>query len=65
MTTTEPKAAPTGRYSVAETARMLEIHRNTLLAHTNAGLIKCGYRRTNGRKFYSGMEILKYWRGQL
>ena len=62
MTPEEPKVAPTGRYSVTETCRALGVHRNTLQRYTDAGKIRCGYRRANMRKFYTGMEILKLWR---
>lgn len=58
----EPKVMPTGRYSVSETCRALGICRNTLLRYTQAGMIKCGFRRHTRRKFYTGMEILKFWR---
>ena len=65
MTALEPIVAPTNRYTIAETAKILGIHRNTLRMHTESGLIKCGYRKTNARRFYTGMEIMKYWKSQL
>jgi predicted site-specific integrase-resolvase len=65
ITAIEPKVNDSGRYSVSETCNVLGIHRNTLSSYTNSGIIKCGFRRMNGRKFYSGNEILKFWRAQL
>lgn len=65
MTTTEPIVSPTNRYSIAEAAKILGIHRNTLRLHTESGLIKCGFRRQNARRFYTGSEIMKYWKSQL
>lgn len=41
------------------------IHRNTLKKYTDAGAIKCGFRRESGRKFYAGSEILRFWRAYM
>lgn len=64
ITSEEPKVTQTGRYSAADTARILGIHRHTLEKYTNSSLIKFGIRRANGRKFYLGSEILRFWRAQ-
>lgn len=61
----EPNVNELGRYSVMETCAALGIHRNSLRKYTEQGLIKCGFRRLSARKFYSGREILKFWRAQL
>ena len=65
IVTQEPKVQPNGRYSVKETAKLLGVHRNTLLKYTNKGTIRCGIRRSTTRKFYTGMEIIRFWRAQL
>lgn len=62
ITSIEPQVAPTGRYSIVDTCKLLGIHRNTLRLYTQAGLIKCGFRRCSGKKFYAGTEILRFWR---
>lgn len=64
MTNEEPKVADRGRYSTTETAKLLGIGRTTLYKYANAGLIKCGYRRTNNRPFFEGREILRLWRAK-
>ena len=61
----EPRVAATGRYSIPETCRALGIHRNTLRLYTQGGLIKCGFRRANGKKFYTGAEILRFWKATM
>jgi DNA-binding transcriptional MerR regulator len=61
ITAVEPTVSATGRYSVTQTTEVLGIHRNTLINYTNKGLIKCGFRRESGRKFYEGREILRFW----
>lgn len=65
ITQIEPKVNPTARYCVKETSVLLGIHRHTLRRYTVEGLIKCGFRRANGRVFYKGSDILCFWRGQL
>lgn len=64
MTVTEPTVISTGRYPIGEASKILGIDRKTLYRHTIEGVIKCGFRRTNGRRFYTGGEILRYWRSQ-
>ena len=65
ITTNEPKVNEGGRYSVMQASKALGIHRNTLRNYTEQGLIKCGFRRETGRKFYAGREIIRFWRAQL
>ena len=65
LVTQEPKVKPQGRYSVKQTAELLGVHRNTLLKYTNKGTIRCGVRRSTTRKFYTGAEIIRFWRAQL
>lgn len=62
MTSSKPQVSPDGRYTVNETCAFLGIKsRNTLKAWVSQGLIKMGTRRTNGRPFFLGSEILKCW----
>lgn len=67
MVNVEPNIPPTARYSIGEAARILGINRNTLRRHTNIGPtgINCQYRKSNGRKFYTGLEIVRFWRASL
>lgn len=61
MTSTIPEVVPTGRYTSKETIAALGISLRTLQNHTREGLIKCGRRKANGRPFYKGSEIIRYW----
>lgn len=65
ITPFEPAVSDTGRYSVMETCKVLCIHRNSLRKYTEQGLIRCGFRKLTGRKFYQGREIRNFWRAQL
>lgn len=62
----EPKVKSQGRYPVCEAARLLGIHRNTLLRYEYRGLITPVLGRTpSTRRFYYGYEILRFWRATL
>ena len=62
MTYQEPDVLPTGRYSIKETCNALGISRETLRKYTTMGLIRFGMRRITGKKFYSGKDIVNFWR---
>ncbi len=64
MTALEPQVVDAGRYSANETAEALGIHRNSLKNYTEQGLIRPGVRIANGRKFYTGAEIKKFWKAK-
>lgn len=61
MTATIPIINDTDQLSVKQAAAILGIHRSTLHRHTEEGLIKCSYRRSSGRRYYTGKEIKRYW----
>lgn len=67
MVNEEPKVSPTARYSIQEAAAILGVHRNTLRRHTNTGPtgIACSFFKSNGRRFYTGRDIVKFWRATL
>lgn len=66
MVNEEPKVSPTSRYSIGEAAEILGVHRNTLRRHTNVSDgIRCQFFKSNKRKFYTGLEILRFWRASL
>lgn len=62
VTSNEPKVIATSRYSINETCELLGITRKTLQKYTMFGLIKCGLRKATMKKFYTGLEIMKFWR---
>ena len=65
LTVNEPNVSASSRYTVAETCKILGICRNTLLKYTNMGAINYGMRRSMRHKFYTGREILRFWRSQI
>lgn len=65
MSSSEPKTEPNSRYSIKETSELLGISRNTLRKYTDAGSIRCGFHKHTMKKFYTGLEITKFWRLQV
>lgn len=65
ITCNEPQVNINSRYSINETCELLGITRKTLLKYTLYGLIKCGYRKATMRKFYTGLEITRFWRAAI
>lgn len=62
MTSAKPNVQPEGRYTFNETCALLGVKsRNTLRSYVAKGFIKQGQRRTNGRPFFLGSEIIKCW----
>ena len=64
ITAIEPNVSLNGRYSVTEASALLGIDRKTLRNHALEGRIRFGIRRTNGRKFFCGRELLRYWKSE-
>lgn len=61
ITSVEPKVEARGRYTVAQTCKVLGICRNSLFKYTQEGRIKCLFRADSYRKLYEGKEILRFW----
>lgn len=55
-----PNVSMTGRYNIATTSAELGVHRNTLRGIPATQLPK--HYHLNGRPFYLGKDILRYWR---
>lgn len=68
MTSTMPSVVPTGRYSTKETLSILGCSRTFLNKYAklpaSMGGIRFGVRRGNGRRFYTGAEIVRFWLDQ-
>lgn len=62
MTTQEPAVSLTGRYNVSQTCEALGICPNTLRKYTASLAIRCKIRRATNMKFYTGEEIIRFWR---
>lgn len=65
MVTYEPRVNLNGRYSTDEAAALLGVHRNTIIRYTKKGKLRFGIRRSTTRKYYTGAEILRFWKATL
>lgn len=52
-------------YSINETCKILNIHRNTLRKYTDLQFIKVEFSKCNGKKFYFGKEIKKFFNAKM
>lgn len=65
MTEIEPAINTNGKYGLSEAAEMLGVSPATINRWTAAGMMHAGRRRVNGRRFWTGSEILRAWRSQM
>lgn len=65
MVNEQPKVTPQARYNVSQTAALLGMHRNTITRKTEAGQLRCGYRKDTMARFYKGAEIIRFWRQEM
>ncbi len=63
-----PQVALNSRYSIGEAAKILGIDRGTLRRYADRGSrnggINYGIRRSNGRRFFTGRDLLTFWNQQ-
>lgn len=64
ITTTRPQIDENGRYRVMQVCQLLGIYRSKLKNYTEAGWITPSF-YLDGRKFYFGHEILRFWDAQM
>ena len=62
ITANMPEINATDQLSIGEAAAVLGVHRNTMRRYTEQGLIKCRFRRATKRRFYTGADILRFWK---
>lgn len=60
-----PDVPDNSRYPIGKAATILGISRDTLRKYTEEGKIKCGFRRENNRRFYTGSEIKRFRKAYL
>lgn len=65
MTHYEPDVLDSGKYGITKAAKLLGVSPKTFRKYVNAGQIKYGISRLNGRKFFYGAELKRAWRATL
>lgn len=61
MITEKPKVHPNGLYTQTQTARALEVSRQTVARYARKGQIKFRIRKAGPTPVTTGEEILKLW----
>lgn len=64
ISSVEPNVSDKNKYSPKQTCELLGMHRNTLARYTDQGAIKCEIHKHNGRKYYTGHEIKRFWKAR-
>ena len=59
-----PPIEAKGRYSAKEAAELLGVSLRTIQRHTKEGYLHFGIRPVNGRRFYYGSELVRYWKAE-
>lgn len=62
MVKTQPTVDFDGKYQITDTANALGVHVSTVDRWTRSGIMTCTVRRANGRRVWSGKEIVRVWR---
>ena len=65
MIKTEPTVSMTDKYELREAAKVLEVSSSSITNWTKKGLIRAGRKRINGRRYWTGAELLKAWRASM
>jgi len=65
MIKTEPVVEPTARYELRDAAKALEVSPSSIVKWTAAGLLRAGRKRLNGRRCWTGAELIRAWRAQM
>lgn len=65
MTKTAPKVVESAQYELRDTAEALGVSISCVTKWTAKGLLKAGRKRLNGRRFWTGKEILRAWHAQM
>lgn len=61
MTKERPDIRPAGRYSITEAAAILGMSRQHMNRLANTGAVRSAIRKSNGRRYVTGLEIMRVW----
>lgn len=64
MTNTVPKINPDARLELREAAAILNVDRSSILRWTTIGRLRCGIKKSNGRKYWTGAELIRFWKSE-
>lgn len=61
MTNEIPKVDRKGKYELKAASAALGVNGSTLLRYTHMGLITCGIKKCNKRRYWTGEELIRFW----
>ena len=61
MTTTKPNIDPAARLELRDAAAALAVTKSTILRWSADGRLTCRVKMSNGRRFWTGEDLLKFW----
>lgn len=64
MITTTPNINPAARLELREAAAALEVDKSSIQRWTSIGRLRCGIKKSNGRKFWTGAELIRFWKSE-
>lgn len=64
MTNTVPTIDPKARFELREAAAILDVGKASVLRWTSIGRLRCGIKKSNGRKFWTGAELIRFWKSE-
>ncbi len=65
MTKSQPNVSPTYKYELREAAKALDVSTSTIVKWTNKGILRASTRRANGRRVWSGEELIRAWKATM
>lgn len=57
----KPKVSPSGRYTLLQAAKALELSKSTIYRMIGGGKIKATHRQSDNKQVIAGTEILRVW----
>lgn len=61
MITTPPDVIDSAKYELREAAKALGVSPSTIDKWTRKGVLKCRIRKANGRRYWTGADLLRVW----
>jgi excisionase family DNA binding protein len=61
MLNSPPDIIQSGKYELREAAKALGVSTSTIDKWTRKGVLKCQIRKANGRRYWTGAELLRAW----
>ena len=65
MIKTEPIVELTAKYELRDACGIMGVTASCLAKWTEKGVVKCGRKKLNGRRFWTGAELLRAWKAQM